>query len=438
MANRALSVRLYGKHIGLLHQDENGKMGFQYAPGVTSTLTLSMPVKEEPYSQEVCEAYFGGLLPEGESARLAIGKRFGINSKNTFSLLKVIGQDCAGAVSLHEVAEPESATDLLPLSGRILDEKELAVHIKDLPTKPLFLGLDGLRLSLAGVQDKAAVCLLENEVALPKDGCPTTHILKPEIHLLKNTVQNEYFCLRIAQKLGFDVPNVEMRRANGVPYLLIERYDRERVGDKLRRIHQEDFCQALGITTTYKYQKEGGPGFQQCFELLKQTSQPAKARIRLAEIAIFNYLVGNTDAHGKNFSLLYKANGGIILAPFYDILCTQAYSGLTKSMAMEIGGEHQISNIRAEHWKNFSKVIGFTYPRIKTMIKDQLERLVEAAESERELMRSGDFDARTLDKMILLFKKQVFDATKRLELNKASQSQKNLTAKPKKSAIDEA
>lgn len=438
MEDRQLSVRLYGKHVGLLSQDPNGKMSFQYAPDAKTALTLSMPIREEPYPQEVCEAYFGGLLPEGEPARLAIGKSFGINSKNTFSLLKVIGHDCAGAVSLHDVDEPESETDLLPLTGRILAEKELALHIRELPTKPLFIGLDGLRLSLAGVQDKAAVCLIEDEIALPKEGSPTTHILKPAINLLESTVQNEYLCLRIAKKLDFDVPNVEMRRANGVPYLLIERYDRERVGDKLRRIHQEDFCQALGITTTYKYQKEGGPGFQQCFELLKQTSQPAKGRTRLAEMAVFNHLVGNTDAHGKNFSLLYKTNGGIVLAPFYDILCTQAYSGLTKSMAMDIGGEYQISNIRAEHWKNFSKAIGFTYPRIKTIIKDQIELLVKIAEAERELLRAGDFDTRVLDKMILFFKRQVFDTTKRLELNKASKSQNKLSSKSKKPTIDEA
>lgn len=421
MADRRLSVRLYGKQVGLLSQDESGNMRFQYILETKMPLTLSMPLREEPYPHEVCEAYFGGLLPEGEPARFAIGKRFGINSNNTFSLLKVIGHDCAGAVSLHEPDEPEAETDLLPLAGRVLEEKELAQHIRELPVKPLFIGLDGLRLSLAGVQDKAAVCLIEGEIALPQDGSPTTHILKPAIHLLDSTVQNEYLCLRMAKQLGFDVPAVEMRQAKGVPYLLIERYDREQVGDKLRRIHQEDFCQALGITTTFKYQKEGGPGFQQCFELLKRTSQPAKARTRLAEMAVFNYLVGNTDAHGKNFSLLYRANGAIALAPFYDILCTQAYSKLTKRMAMDIGGEDQIFNIRAAHWERFSQAIGFTYPRIKAIIKDQTERLIGVAEAERDLLRGGDFDTRLLDKMILFLKGQVFDATKRLALNQPSQ-----------------
>ncbi len=414
MDDRHLSVRLYGKHIGVLSQDANGKMNFQYTNEATLALTLSMPVREEPYPHEVCEAYFGGLLPEGEAARLAIGKRFGINSQNTFSLLKVIGQDCAGAVSLHDLEEPEWETDLISLKGRVLREKELALHIRELPTKPLFIGVDGLRLSLAGVQDKAAVCLIEDQIALPKEGSVTTHILKPAINLLEGTVQNEYLCLKIAKALGFEVPNVEMRQANGISYLLIERYDRERVGDKLRRIHQEDFCQALGIPSAYKYQSEGGPGFQKCFELLKQTSQPAKARTRLAEIAVFNYLVGNTDAHAKNFSLLYKTSVGVTLAPFYDILCTQAYTSLTKRMAMEIGEEYMIGNIRAEHWQRFSSSIGFTYSRIKALIKDQAEQLSEIAITEREMIQGQPFDTRVLNKMLLFFKKQIFSINKRL------------------------
>lgn len=440
MADRLLSVHLYGKQVGLLSQDQQGKMSFQYDPRAQTVLTLSMPIREEPYAQEICEAYFGGLLPEGEAARLAIGQRFGINSKNTFSLLRVIGNDCAGAVSLHEVDEPERETDWFPLTGRVLAEKELAQHIRDLPTKPLFIGLNGLRLSLAGVQDKAAVCLINNEIVLPHAGSPTTHILKPALKLLDSTVQNEYLCLRMAKNLGFDVPHVEMRRANGLPYLLIERYDRECDGDKLRRLHQEDFCQALGITSTYKYQTDGGAGLQQCFDLLKKISQPAKARTRLAQMVVFNYLVGNTDAHGKNFSLLYKANGGLALAPFYDILCTQAYPGLTRNMAMEIGGNYQISNVRAEHWKKFSKAIGFSYPRLKTIIQDQLERLMDVAEAERDLLRAGSFDTKVLDKMLFFFKKQVFDTTKRLEFNKptTAQSKVSTTPKSKKPALDDA
>ena len=417
MDDRQLSVRLYGKHIGILSQDQSGRMGFKYASSAQVPLTLSMPLTEQTYDHAVCEAYFGGLLPEGESARLAIGKSFGVNSKNTFSLLKVIGHDCAGAVSLHGLEEPETETDLIPLKGRVLKEKDLAIHIRELPKKPLFIGVDGLRLSLAGAQDKAAICIIEGQVALPKDGSPTTHILKPAIELLESTVQNEYLCLRIAKRMGFNVPHVEMRRADGVPYLLIERYDREIIGDSLKRIHQEDFCQALGIITAYKYQIEGGPGFKQCFELLKQTSQPAKARTRLAEIAIFNYLVGNTDSHGKNFSLLYKASGGVTLAPFYDILCTQAYPRLTKRMAMEIGDEYQISNIRVEHWKKFSKTIGFTYPRIKNIIHNQLEILSEIAEEEREKLKDNSFDTRIADIMLNFFQKQTYVTAKRLGIS---------------------
>lgn len=414
MMLRSLSVRLYGKHTGTLSQDEAGKMAFQYADGAQNILTLCMPIQEEFYPHETCEAYFGGLLPESEPARLALGKTFGINPHDSFSLLRVIGHDCAGAVSLHDVNEPENETDLLPLKGKVLQDGELAQHIIDLPRKPLFIGVDGLRLSLAGAQDKAAVCLIEGQVALPQNGSPTTHILKPNIEYLGNTVENEYLCLKIAEGMGFSVPKVEMRMANKVPYLLIERYDREVVDNKLRRLHQEDFCQALRIITTYKYQTDGGPGFEQCFEVLKKTVQPAKARIRLAEIAIFNYLIGNTDAHGKNFSLLYSSSGSVTLAPFYDLLCAQAYSRVTNRMAMEIGGVYEISNVRAEDWKNFSKSIGFTYPVLRKMIQTQAERLMAVAALERDKLKDTPFDTKVLGKMLQYFQRQIFDVTKRL------------------------
>lgn len=414
MDKRELSVRLYGRHIGILSQDESGALGFQYAENVRKRLSISLPLELAQYEPQVCEAFFGGLLPEGELARIALSKRFGISVNNTFSLLEAIGHDCAGAVSFHALNEPEIESELLALEGRVLDEKELATHIRELPNKPLFVGVDDLRLSLAGAQDKAAVSLIDGKVALPQLGSPTTHILKPAIHLLKDTVQNEYLCLRVARGLSFNVPHVEMRLAQDIPYLLVQRYDREIIGNQLRRVHQEDFCQALGILSSHKYQSEGGPDFRQCFELLKMTEMPAKERNRLAEIAVFNYLIGNTDAHGKNFSLLHSSSGGITLAPFYDLLCTQAYSKLTKRMSMDIGGEHQIANIRAEHWEKFSKAIGFTYPRIKQIIQNQLETIIGVAEVEREKLREGSFDTKVADQMLLFFNQQVRVTKKRL------------------------
>lgn len=422
MPERHLAIHLYGKTVGLLTQNSAGEMRFQYREGA-NMLSVSLPVQEAPYGHSQCEAYFGGLLPESELARAAIGRRLGINANNTFSLLQAIGYDCAGAVSIHPIEEAEEdieTADLAPVDGKVLNEKELAKHIRELPQRPLFIDVEDLRLSLAGVQDKAAVCVVGQDILIPHSGSPTTHILKPAIPTLQSTVENEYVCLQLARRLGFLVPSVEMRMADTVPFLLVERYDRQWVGDRLKRLHQEDFCQALGRATAYKYEAEGGPGFQDCFALLRQATQPALARNRLAEMVVFNYLVGNTDAHGKNFSLLHLPGGGLQLAPFYDILCTQAYPRLTKKMAMAIGGEAQIGNIRVEHWERFSREIGFTLPRIKAIIRNQIEKLPTIVELEYDTLKDNKavpwVDIKILDKMRQVLEKRIFEVSKRLNL----------------------
>ena len=225
---KVLSVRMYGEHIGFLEQTPVGKMQFTYEAKAPYKLSIGMEIREEPYDEIKTEAYFGGLLPESELARKKIGLRYGVNHNNSFALLKAIGYDCAGAVSLHASEEPVSskAANLFQLKGKVFSENELYQHIQELPKKPLFLGIEGLRLSLAGAQDKAAVCLIDSKIALPTNGCPTTHILKPEIKAYEGIVQNEYFCLKIAARVGLNVPKVEIRWAEKIPYLLIERYDR--------------------------------------------------------------------------------------------------------------------------------------------------------------------------------------------------------------------
>jgi serine/threonine-protein kinase HipA len=432
MPERRLAIRLYGKIVGLLTQNSAGEMRFQYREGA-NMLSVSLPIQEAAYGHSQCEAYFGGLLPESELARAAIGRRLGINANNTFSLLQAIGYDCAGAVSIHalegvEISEAEANAEALELEtdvlysvdGKVLNEKELAQHIRELPQRPLFIDVEDLRLSLAGVQDKAAVCVVGQDILIPHSGSPTTHILKPAIATLHSTVENEYFCLQLARHMGFLVPSVEMRLADTVPFLLVERYDRQWVGERLKRLHQEDFCQALGRATVYKYEAEGGPGFGECFTLLRQTTQPALARNRLMEMVVFNYLIGNTDAHGKNFSLLHLPGGGLQLAPFYDILCTQAYPRLTKKMAMAIGGETQIGNIRLEHWERLSRAVGFTMPRIKAILRDQVEKLPAMAELERDRLKDNAamawVDIKILDKMRQVLEKRIFEVSKRLNL----------------------
>jgi serine/threonine-protein kinase HipA len=333
-------------------------------------------------------------------ARRALGKLFGISPNNTFSLLQAIGYDCAGAVSLHDPSAPVEKQGDFELSGRVLDEAELAQHIRELPRKPLFIGVDGLRLSLAGAQEKAAVCLIENQVAIPHRETPTTHILKPAIEHLDDTVQNEFICMRLAGRLGLPVPHVEMRQVEGIPYLLVERYDREMTANhRLRRIHQEDFCQALGVPYAHKYQSEGGPSLKDCFDLLRQTTSPVKDRNQLARLVVFNYLIGNTDAHGKNFSLLHASAKETRLTPVYDVLCTQVYEGMTDKLSMKIGGKYEITEIQPRHWEELCKDVGFSFPALREILKSQIEAMIPALETERVMLKDKGFSLQTVDRI---------------------------------------
>ncbi len=420
--DKTLSVRLYDESIGVLEQTASGDMAFFYTAEAQHPISLGMPIREEPYGKVQTQACFGGLLPEGEMARMAIGKRYGVNHRNDFSLLKAIGYDCAGAVSLHsfdsnEIRPDKKASSFL-LEGKELSDDELFQHIQELPRKPLFMGVDGLRLSLAGAQDKAAVCLIDNEVALPVAGCPTTHILKPEIAGYEGMVHNEYLCLRLAARMGLEVPKVEIRWAHETPYFLIERYDRrlEQIGDALyvRRIHQEDFCQATGVISAHKYQGEGGPDFKSCFDLMLKTTQPVQGRNRLASLLVFNYLIGNMDAHGKNFSILHGEfeSDKIELAPVYDVACTRVYQGLSKKMAMKIGGYYEPDKIEPRHWERQCKLMGYSYPALRTMIKKQAEALQEAMAIERALLKEAKLDHPIVDEMARFFEKQTAQVLK--------------------------
>ncbi len=407
---KTLSVRLYGVPVGTLQQDKVGKMRFEYLENVSHALSVSMPLDRRRYGNMPCEIYFGGLLPESTEARRAIGQMFDANPNSTFSLLRAIGSDCAGAVSFHPPEHPVVEDGSHEIRVKRVSDEELEQHIRELPQKPLFIDLDGLRLSLAGVQEKAAVCIVDNEVCLPEDGTPTTHILKPKVKEdYPASVQNEYLCLRTAARVGLNVPNVEIRRAGAELYLLVERYDRkfdER--NRIRRIHQEDFCQALG--QRQKYQRFGGPGFKACFDLLIKSRIPVIDRMSLMQSVVFNFVIGNADAHGKNFAVLYDSQGRFRLAPFYDILCTQVYEALTQDMCMKVGGHYNFKDVTGDDWKQFSEEVKISFPVLKRLVFEKAGPIATALAEERRLLKGTEFDTEVADRMV----DQVFKNMSRL------------------------
>lgn len=347
-----LDVYYREEKAGVLSQEDGGALSFAYDAGYlegsrSSAISFSMPLQEAAYGDRIVRPFFSGLLPD-EGARQRLSGALGISSGNTFGLLEVIGGECAGALSLYPAGEAPLSSD--DDGVEFLSTERLEEILGKLRERPLLGGEEGVRLSLAGAQDKLAVCVEGESIGLAKGGRPTTHILKPFIQALDGTVENELFCLRLAARLRLPVPNVEMRHG-AIPFLLVERYDRARHEDgTITRLHQEDFCQALSVPPELKYEAEGGPGTEASLALIgRATARPAADRLGFIRMLILHYLVGNADAHGKNYALLYS--GGIPdLAPLYDVLCTAAYPRLDKKLAMAIGGRAVPDTIHLQQW----------------------------------------------------------------------------------------
>jgi serine/threonine-protein kinase HipA len=244
----------------------------------------------------------------------------------------------------------------------------------------LFVGVNGIRLSLSGVQDKAAVLIAPDGIGIPVGG-PTTHILKPDLQQAPGVIYCEHLCMKTASRLGIDVAAVKLGKVEDQIYLLVERYDRQRgkQPDELKRIHQEDFCQAMAIPSKRKYQEDGGPALSDCFRLLSKTAVPAKERINLLTAVIFNFLVSNMDAHGKNFSLLHSSTG-IRLAPLYDVICTAAFPDYSQRLAMDVGDYFEPEQIYAYHWRTLCEDIGYGYRAFRKIAESLYRALPHAAE----------------------------------------------------------
>ena len=349
---RTLDVYFDALRAGRLTQDARGAMAFAYAPDYLAdpaarAISISMPLGPARFEDHVARPYFSGLLPD-EGARHRLAAALGVSAANAFGLLEIIGGDCAGALSLH----PADTAPFAATRGDVdwLDDARLGQIVARLRERPLLGGEDGIRLSLAGAQDKLAVCADDHRIGLPRDGLPTTHILKPSIMTLDGSVENELFCLRLAKRIGLTVVQADLRPAGGAPALLVRRYDRQTGKGTVLRLHQEDFCQALGVPPEIKYEAEGGPGVTQSLALVDRVcARPAADRLEFIRRLIFHCLVGNADAHAKNHALLYR-NVAPDLAPVYDVLCTAVYPRLHKSLAMKIGERDRPDTIRLEDW----------------------------------------------------------------------------------------
>jgi serine/threonine-protein kinase HipA len=397
----ALSVWWNGRVTGKLTLDEHGDMGFAYDaawlsdPG-TYPISRSLPKRGKPFDRRETRPFFAGLLPE-DSVREDVARLLGLSTGNDFALLEALGGDVAGALTLWPEGEIppayEGASAKEPLGDNALVEL-----LDTLPERPLLAGREGLRLSLAGAQTKLPVVLVNDRIALPAPGQPTTHILKPPIKRYTATTENEAFVMRLAAACNLDVAKVQPRKVKGRGYLLIARYDRAIDGEgRARRLHQEDFCQALGIAPERKYAAEGGPTFKTNFALLREAAtRPAVDVLKLVDAALFNLIAGNADAHGKNFSLLYESSL-TRLAPLYDLMCTAAYPEISAKPAMKMAEAATLKDFNPRVWTKFAGDIQLGAPFLRRRVKELCDAVRQHAREVSQAIANEGFDGRLME-----------------------------------------
>ena len=381
-----------GREVGRLERTDASSRDYVFEYSDRSRpISLSLSTGTPRFTPAETRPFFEALLPEGV-VREQIAAQLRLAASDSFGLLAELGRDCAGALQI--VAEKRMSE---PPSVRWLSGDELNARVADLPRHPLGVRPedDRLRLSLAGVQRKAVLVRdAEGGFGEPLNGMPSSHILKPEFpgENYPTLAVNEYFCMRLADRCGLTVAKVELAILAERPCLVVERFDRDLTAWPPRRRHQEDLCQALGLTPDFKYQRPGErvPSYQALAELLdRHSARPGIDRLEAARAAVFHFLVGNADAHAKNLSVLHGERG-IVLAPLYDIVCTAVYPELTTELALSIGEEFAPHSIGLAQWGDLAvdmRLQPRAFERARHELSGTVER--EASALRDEALREG-------------------------------------------------
>jgi len=388
-----LSVYFEQRRVGTIDIDKNGP-SFTYDPGWMGLrgafpISITMPLRSERIASDTFLPWAANLLPESVQLR-TLGQLLGMARGDVIGLLSAIGGDTAGALSIGQPGRTAS------LHWRPIDKpKDLERLIEELPSKPFLAGEEGVSMSLAGVQTKLAVAVDQAGcVCIPMDGSPSTHILKPDAPRLWGSVQNEAFCLTLARRMNIPTPSVTTGQAGKRTYLLVKRFDRIEVSGRWRRLHQEDYCQALGKPPSAKYEANQtgirGPALEDMFELTRR-HLPSIDIVHLLDMVVVNVLACNTDAHAKNYAIIIRGNGASI-APMYDLMCGEVWQNVTKNLAQKIAGKSRGDHLHGRDWQQFARKCGLNprqvLDRVDTLAKSALAE-AEAAASEVAAMPAG-------------------------------------------------
>lgn len=405
---KELCVLIDGVEIGSVIQDVRGKFHFAYdreyrTKPTAIPLSISMPLSLAEHGDKAIKPFLWGLLPDNDDTLNNWGRRFGVNPRNPFALLGEIGEDLQGAI---QMVPRDKIGDLKKREGATLLSREvLATSFAELVRDPgaVQFAPGGGQFSLAGAQRKKALYLVNGKWYEPRGRTPSTHILKPPIVGLAGQVENEMFCVRLAPRLGMPAPKCWTERFGDIPVVIIERYDRRRIkaraalpidsaGGEVHRVHQEDCCQALMVDPRNKYQRDGGPGIKAIMELLSGSGKPSEDRDRFMRACAFNFVIGGTDAHAKNYGLLLSAGGRYRLTPLYDIASWLPYSKNRRDdrMAMSVESYYHFDRVLPRHWEEQARKVGYDPDRALAHIRDLVARIpTEARQLFGECKKEG-------------------------------------------------
>jgi len=385
MHDDTLNVWTNGHHVGYLWRDDRNNIGFQYSEQwlenpvrfpVSKTLPLQTEAFEPDSKNRIAHHYFANLLPEAGS-RVRICREKKISVDNDFALLRAIGGECAGALSILGDSPHEQKSQYQQLNDADLSE----LLLKRNPIVVVKEGDNAPRLSLAGAQDKTPVKYQDGKFYIPLGNSISTHILKYRLRDVNHVPAYETITMWTAEELKLEVCEINYFTHGDESFTLSKRYDRVHPDNKLTRLHQEDFCQASGRSSGSKYEHEGGPSFAECLTLIREHStQPLKDIPRLIQWQVFNYLVGNSDAHAKNLSFLYDLDNTTRLSPFYDLIAIHAWPShvFNHEMALSISGKTSIHNIKRRHWEQLADECDTSFKLFSTTITEFSEEIIDA------------------------------------------------------------
>lgn len=452
MSGELLVALLGSDKVGEIRLARGGRLRFVYeegwrrSPGAVP-LSLSMPLAAREHGHDAIDAFLWGLLPDSEAVLRRWGARFQVSARNAYALMAHVGEDCAGAVRFVQPDRLEEAT--APPAGievEWLTEADIASRLGTLRADRAAWRIpqDAGQFSLAGAQAKTALLRLEGRWGVPRGWTPTTHILKPRSEEFDGHVENEHLCLALARRLGLPAAGSEVLWFGDEPAVVIERYDRLRAaslavsardaGDGERaealtvlaktqpilRVHQEDLCQALGLPPTRKYQAEGGPTPASVVDVLRShSSRPVDDVGTFVDGLAFNWLIGGTDGHTKNYSLLHAGAGRVRLAPLYDLGSALPYFHMEErglKLAMKIGGEYRMANIDGRRWRKLGEELAIDPDETIARIAALADRLPDELEVAADEMKDAGLVHPLIDRLAGGLARQVEGCRRRLIL----------------------